>query len=76
MGSRIPAIDIARGMSMLWIVAVWHLIGYVGWFSGRLGNYTLSRMSMIKCFALGTFMFLSAFCLGKQQVVRSFNLKA
>ena len=68
---RILEFDVARSLSMLWIVTVWHFVGYIGWFSGRFGDFTLSRMSLVTSYSLSAFMFISSFCLAQRNKIDS-----
>lgn len=57
---RIPYLDIARVLAMLWIVCYWHLNYYVGQ-----GDQIINFCCCITDFTLGLFMFLSGFFMAK-----------
>ncbi|MEG2219325.1 MAG: acyltransferase [Muribaculaceae bacterium] len=60
---RDRSLDVARGLSMLYIVGVWHLNNYTDAFSlAPWGEY-------VKNASLGLFMFLSGYLLGGRYVV-------
>lgn len=59
--SRIFYIDIARTISMLWIVGVWHLFPYTGYYLAS-KNYCYSFTYI----SLGTFFFLSSYLISKK----------
>lgn len=56
-------IDIVRVLSVLYIVGFWHLIGYMNPEICRIltNTYTSNIVNSV----LGTFMFVSGFCLAK-----------
>ena len=54
------SIDTARALSMLYIIAFWHMMAYTSYYKiGWIGDY-------IKNAALGTFMFISSYNLGRK----------
>jgi hypothetical protein len=64
---RETALDIARTLSMLYIVGVWHLSNYTNVFDvGPFGVY-------IKNATLGLFMFLSGYLLGSKYIIRNLD---
>ena len=62
--ARNPAIDVLRGISILWIVGFWHLFDYTEAFPSYQNKMTFRATEV----ALGVFVLLSGYLLGDRKI--------
>lgn len=65
MTKRVLFFDVARALSILWIVCVWHPIDYISWEWEWAFRYVTVDITLI---ALACFTFISGFFLGKKKI--------
>lgn len=63
MKQRSTAIDLLKGLSVLYIVGYWHLLGYTTVFR----NYTRPPAALVTVAVLGLFVFISGFLVGEKR---------